>query len=120
MGEERHSEAELTDALGRLSEPGALDSAEQLVARCAPQLQRLLNQALEEGGWFGPSHAEEARKAVADADPEERERAVRVLLAEETRVGMMVGVAVGWALAEDLHHGADQPDTENEHTTTGD
>jgi hypothetical protein len=28
--------------------------------------------------------------------------AVRTLLAEEARMGMMVGVAVGWALAEEL------------------
>jgi hypothetical protein len=27
---------------------------------------------------------------------------VRTLLAEEARMGMMVGVAVGWALAEEL------------------
>jgi hypothetical protein len=27
---------------------------------------------------------------------------VRTLLAEETRMGMMVGVAVGWALREEL------------------
>ena len=28
--------------------------------------------------------------------------AVRTLLAEEARMGMLVGVAVGWALAEEL------------------
>jgi hypothetical protein len=28
--------------------------------------------------------------------------AVRTLLAEEARMGMMVGVAVGWALADEL------------------
>jgi hypothetical protein len=28
--------------------------------------------------------------------------AIRTLLAEEARMGMMVGVAVGWALAEEL------------------
>ena len=27
---------------------------------------------------------------------------MRTLLAEEARMGMMVGVAVGWALAEEL------------------
>jgi hypothetical protein len=35
-------------------------------------------------------------------DQDERLRAVRTLLAEEARMGMMVGVAVGWALAEEL------------------
>ena len=28
---------------------------------------------------------------------------MRTLLAEEARMGMMVGVAVGWALAEELN-----------------
>jgi hypothetical protein len=35
-------------------------------------------------------------------DPDERVTAVRALLAEEARMGMMVGVAVGWALKEEL------------------
>jgi hypothetical protein len=35
-------------------------------------------------------------------DPEERITAVRSLLAEEARMGMMVGVAVGWALHGEL------------------
>ena len=46
------------------------------------------------------------RQALTDAlaveDPAERDRALRTLLAEEARMGMMVGVAVGWALAEEL------------------
>ena len=33
---------------------------------------------------------------------DERLRAVRTLLAEETRTGMLVGVAVGWALSREL------------------
>ena len=40
---------------------------------------------------------------------EERITAVRTLLAEEARMGMMVGVAVGWALAEELSK-SDQED----------
>ena len=41
-------------------------------------------------------------KAATTPDEEERLTAVRTLLAEEARMGMMVGVAVGWALAEEL------------------
>ena len=41
-------------------------------------------------------------KAATTPDEEERLTAVRTLLAEEARMGMMVGVAVGWALAERL------------------
>jgi len=37
---------------------------------------------------------------------------IRTLLAEEARMGMMVGVAVGWALAEELHQ-ADEPNQED-------
>ena len=39
-------------------------------------------------------------KAATTPDDDERLTAVRTLLAEEARMGMMVGVAVGWALAE--------------------
>ena len=62
----------------------------------------MLAQALEAGGWFGESHEAEVLKAATVPDPDERLTAVRTLLAEEARVGMMVGVAVGWALAEEL------------------
>jgi hypothetical protein len=41
-------------------------------------------------------------KAATVPDSEQRVTAVRTLLAEEARMGMMVGVAVGWALAEEL------------------
>jgi hypothetical protein len=41
-------------------------------------------------------------KAATTPDAEERLTAVRTLLAEETRLGMLVGVAVGWELAREL------------------
>jgi hypothetical protein len=44
--------------------------------------------------------ADEPEQSVDD--PDERATAVDVLLAEETRISMMVGVAVGWALADEL------------------
>ena len=72
------------------------------MAAAAPGLQRILAAALAEGGWFGESHEDEVRKAAAAESDEERLVAVRTLLAEEARMGMMVGVAVGWALAEEL------------------
>ena len=76
----------------------------------APKLQRVLAEALETGGWFGEAHEGEIRKAAAPAAEEERLTALRTLLAEEARMGMMVGVAVGWALAEELR----QTDQSNE------
>ena len=95
-------EERLEAAIERLAEPGRFAEAETLVARTAPQLQRLLAAALAEGGWFGESHDAETLKAATVPDPEERVAAVRTLLAEEARMGMMVGVAVGWALREEL------------------
>ena len=65
----------------------------------------MLATALAEGGWFGESHEAESLKAATVPDPEERIAAVRTLLAEEARMGMMVGVAVGWALNEELSEG---------------
>ena len=61
------------------------------------------HEALDEGGWFGERARGAGRARPRDeADPGERVRAVRTLLAEETRLGMLVGVAVGWELAREL------------------
>ena len=102
-----HSDPELQAAIARLNDSDRLREAESLVARAAPELQHVLAQALEAGGWFGESHEAELRKALAIEDDEERAAALRVLLAEETRMGMMVGVAVGWALARELENKED-------------
>ena len=56
-----------------------------------------------EGGWFGDAHDAQVLKAATTPDPDERIVAVRTLLAEETRIGMMVGVAVGWELRNELY-----------------
>ncbi len=55
------------------------------------------------GGWFAESHETELRKALAIEDPSERATDLRTLLAEEARMGMMIGVAVGWALSQELN-----------------
>jgi hypothetical protein len=93
---------DLDAALEALSEPGRLRAAEDRVASIAPQLQRILATALEEGGWFDEAHRSEVLRAATTPDPDERIAAVRALLAEETRIGMMVGVAVGLELAREL------------------
>ena len=100
-------DSELEAAIERLLDPERFAEAERLVARAAPQLQKVLIAALAEGGWFGEPHDAEALKAATAPDPEERITAVRSLLAEEARMGMMVGVAVGWALKEELNEPAD-------------
>jgi len=93
---------EFEAAIERLLDPERFSEAERVVAQAAPQLQKVLAAALAEGGWFGEPHEAESLKAATVPDPEERIAAVRALLAEEARMGMMVGVAVGWALREEM------------------
>jgi hypothetical protein len=99
---QRQAPSELEAAIERLMEPERFSEAERVIARAAPQLQTVLAAALAEGGWFGEAHEAETLKAATVPDPEERLAAVRALLAEEARMGMMVGVAVGWALKEEM------------------
>jgi hypothetical protein len=96
------TDAEIDAAVAALSDPDRFREAESMLARVAPQLQRVLNQALEDGGWFGEAHDGQVLKAATTPDADERIAAVRTLLAEETRIGMMVGVAVGWELRREL------------------
>jgi len=96
------SDSELDIAIERLIDAERFAEAERIVARAAPQLQRVLAAALAQGGWFGEPHEAETLRAATVPDPQERIAAVGALLAEEARMGMMVGVAVGWALCEEL------------------
>ena len=105
MSEQSFSDQELADAVERLSDPERFREAEQLVSRVASGLPAVLATALGDGGWFGESHQSETLKAATIPDPDERLTAVRALLAEETQMGMMIGVAVGWALREELGKG---------------
>ena len=102
----------LEAAIARLTESEPFAEAETVVARAAPQLQHVLATALSQGGWFGEPHEAETLKAATAPDPEERIAAIRTLLAEEARMGMMVGVAVGWALNEEM--AVDTDDSEGE------
>ena len=97
-----YSEQQLDAAIDALTNGDRFRAAETAVANAAPKLQGVLAQALESGGWFGESHEAEVLKAATMPGEEERLAAVRTLLAEEARMGMMIGVAVGWALAEKL------------------
>ena len=101
-GEHAFTDEELDRALEALAEPERFREAEERVARVAPQLQRILNEALYAGGWFGEAHEAQVRRVTAPEEEGERTAALRTLLAEETRVGMLVGVAVGWELAREL------------------
>ena len=102
MPERPLTDAQIDAAVDALADPERFRDAEARVTRIAPQLQRILNQALDEGGWFGEAHESQLLKAATTPDQDERLRAVRTLLAEETRIGMLVGVAVGWELSREL------------------
>jgi hypothetical protein len=97
-----YTDAELEAAIDAITDPERLREAQDLVARSAPALQRVLAAALDEGGWFGTAHEQAVRETTGQADPDERVRGVKTLLAEETRLGMLVGVAVGFELAREL------------------
>ncbi len=96
------SSAEFEAALTALTDRERFREAEQRVARFAPELQQVLAHALREGGWFDDAHESQLRRAATAEDPGERVQTIRTLLAEETRMGMLVGVAVGWELAREL------------------
>lgn len=105
MPDRPYTAAEVDAAVAALQEPDRLAHAQEVVTHAAPSLQRVLAEALAAGGWFGPTHETEVVKVAATEDPRERLSAVRTLVAEETRLGMMVGVAVGFELAHELRRG---------------
>ena len=102
MPERAFTDAELEAAVEALTDPERFNAATAMIERAAPQLQRLLNLALKEGGWFEETHEHAVQVAALGDDPDERVAAVRTLMAEEARLGMMVGVAVGYELAREL------------------
>jgi hypothetical protein len=103
------TDAELDAAIAAIADPQRLRDAQEIVARTAPALQRVLAAALEEGGWFGTAHDQAVRETTGHSDPAERVRGVKTMLAEETRLGMLVGVAVGFELARELERMARPP-----------
>jgi hypothetical protein len=97
------SEAELQAAIETFtSDPERFRRAEERVATIVPQLQKILISVLHEGGYFDESHESQVLKAATTPDPEERITALRTLLADEIRMGMLIGVAVGWELGREL------------------
>ena len=102
MSDRAYTDAELDAAVAAITDPARLSEAQDVVMRTAPALQRLLGAALQEGGWFDRGHDQAVREAAGREDPEERLRELRTLLAEETRLGLLVGVAVGFELAREL------------------
>jgi hypothetical protein len=97
-----YTDAEVEAAIVALTDAERLRDAQALVARAAPGLQRVLNEALFEGGWFDQAHDQAIRAAAGEGEPETRALSMRTLVAEETRLAMLVGVAIGFELAREL------------------
>lgn len=76
-----YTDEQLDAAIEALSDPERFREAEGLVAAAAPKLQRILMSAIarDEGEW-----------------------------SEDAQVGMLVGVAVGWALRDELRKQEEQ------------
>jgi hypothetical protein len=108
----QYTAEEVDAAVEALSDPERLRHAQEVVTHAAPGLQRVVNQALDEGGWFEDAHQSQIVKVASEEDPEERLRAFRVLVAEEARLGMLVGVTVGFELARELEARAGSSDEE--------
>jgi len=96
------SDAEIDAAVRAMSEPGRLEEAQRVVATAAPQLQGILDEAIAAADWYGSAHQAAVLDAAGKPDVDERLRAVQRLIAEETRVSMLIGVAVGYELAHTL------------------
>jgi hypothetical protein len=102
-----HNDSELNAAIAAITEPGRLQEAQDAVMRVAPSLGRVLAEAIADGGWFDLAHDQAVREATGAESADERIHAVRTLLAEETRLGMLVGVAVGFELSRELNRASD-------------
>lgn len=106
MPDRRFTAEEVDAAIEALTvDPGRFAHAQEVVTHAAPGLQRILTEALHAGGWFGEAHEGQIANVVAIDDRHERTVALQTLLAEETRLGMLVGVAVGLELARELDQG---------------
>jgi hypothetical protein len=101
-GRRAYSDAEVEAAIQALSDPERLEQAQRMVGANAPGIQRILNEALQAADWFGSAHRAAVLEAAGKPDVDDRMTAVRTLVAEETNVAMLIGVAVGYELAHEL------------------
>lgn len=87
-------------ALG--ADPDRFAHAQEVVQHATPGLRHVLERALDEGGWFGQAHEEALERVAREGELGDRVAAIRTLVGEETRLGMLVGVTVGFELAREL------------------
>lgn len=99
MSDERIPSDDLETVIAELGDAAGLDAIEDRLAEVAPQLQGLLDGALSAGGWFDDAHESLVLKTATLPDQEQRIAELRNFVLEQTRLGMLVGVAVGWEIA---------------------
>jgi hypothetical protein len=97
-----YSDAEVEAAIQALSDPARLEEAQRVVGANAPGIQRILDEALQAAEWFGSAHRAAVLEAAGKPDVDDRVTAVLTMIAEETSVAMLIGVAVGYELAHEL------------------
>jgi hypothetical protein len=97
-----YSEEDVEAAVEALTDPARLEEAQRMVGANAPGIQRILNEALASADWFGAAHAAAVLEAAGKPAVDDRVTAVKTLIAEETGVAMLIGVAVGYELAHEL------------------
>ncbi len=93
---------EVDAAVRAISDPQRLRRAEQIVTHAVPGLQRIIDGALQDGGWFSQGHEQQVDSAANEPDPQQRSARLHALLADESRLAMLVGVTVGFELASEL------------------
>lgn len=104
MAEDRptYTAEEVDRAVAALGDPERFAHAQEIVTHAAPALQTVLQEALAMGGYFGEDEDDAVIQAGRIEDDQRRLDAIRALVADETRIGMLVGVAAGFELAHEL------------------
>ena len=97
-----YTDAEVDAAVEALTDPDRLRAAQDLVAARRAADPARARPSPGGGRLVRHAHEQAVVQAAELPDVEERITALRTLLAEETRVGMFVGVAVGFGLAREL------------------
>lgn len=101
-GMDDQQRADIEAVIEQLGAGDGFDAVEQRMAEVAPQLTGLLDDALRAGGWFDDGHESQVLRTATMPDADARIAELRNFVIEQTRLGMLVGVAVGWELAERL------------------
>ena len=104
-----YTDDEVEAAVQALSDPDRLDEAQRIVATQRAGAAAHPQPGARRGRLVRLRAPAAGARGGRQADIDERLRAVRTLLAEETQVSMLIGVAVGYELAHELHEqGEDQ------------